>query len=41
MREPRPRRLTQPRPAAIERRLRKKRVRSVVKRARQAKVDEE
>jgi ribosome-associated protein len=41
MREPRPRRLTQPRPAAIERRLRKKRVRSVVKRARQAMVDEE
>jgi ribosome-associated protein len=41
MREPRPRRLTQPRPAAIERRLRKKRVRSVVKRARQAKLDEE
>jgi ribosome-associated protein len=41
LREPRPRRLTQPRPAAIERRLRQKRERSAVKRERQARVEDE
>jgi ribosome-associated protein len=41
LREPRPRRLTQPSRAAVERRLRKKRVRSVVKRQRQTGPDDE
>ena len=41
LRAPRPRRLTQPSPAAIERRLREKRVRSVVKRVRRASPDDE
>jgi ribosome-associated protein len=41
MREPRPRRLTQPSRAAAERRLRKKRVRSDVKRARGTLPDED
>jgi len=38
---PRPRRLTQPSPAAVERRLRKKRERSAVKRVRRAGREEE
>ena len=38
---PRPRRLTQPSPAAVERRLRKKRERSAVKRVRRAGADED
>ena len=38
---PRPRRLTQPSPAAVERRLRRKRERSAVKRVRQAGGDDE
>jgi ribosome-associated protein len=38
---PRPRRLTQPSPGAVERRLKQKRVRSVVKRIRQAAPDDE
>ena len=38
---PRPRRLTQPSPAAVARRLRKKRARSAVKRVRRAGPDEE
>jgi ribosome-associated protein len=38
---PRPRRLTQPSPAAVERRLRKKRERAAVKRVRQAGADDE
>lgn len=41
LRVPRPRRLTAPSPGAIERRLRTKRVRSSVKRARVAKPDED
>ena len=41
LRAPRPRRLTQPSPAAVERRLREKRVRSVVKRVRRASPDDE
>ena len=41
LREPRPRRLTQPSRAAIERRLQGKRVRSVVKRQRQRSPDDE
>jgi ribosome-associated protein len=42
MRVPRPRRLTQPSPAAVERRLRRKQVRSLVKRQRRlASVDED
>jgi ribosome-associated protein len=41
MKAPRPRRLTQPSPGAIERRLKQKRVRSVVKRIRQAAPDDE
>ncbi len=38
---PRPRRLTQPSPGAIERRLRQKRERSAVKRVRRAEPDED
>ena len=38
---PRPRRITQPSPAAVERRLRKKRERSAVKRVRQAGPEDE
>jgi ribosome-associated protein len=41
MKAPRPRRLTQPRPGAVERRLKQKRERSVVKRIRQAAPDDE
>jgi len=41
LREPRPRRLTQPSRGAIERRLQHKRVRSSVKRARQATAEDE
>jgi ribosome-associated protein len=42
MRVPRPRRLTQPSPAAVERRLRRKQARSLVKRQRRlASVDED
>jgi ribosome-associated protein len=41
MKAPRPRRLTQPSPGAVERRLKQKRVRSVVKRIRQASPDDE
>ncbi len=41
MKAPRPRRLTQPSPAAIERRLRRKRERSAVKRVRRAGPDDE
>jgi ribosome-associated protein len=41
LRAPRPRRLTQPSPAAVERRLRRKRERSAVKRVRQAGPDDE
>jgi ribosome-associated protein len=41
LRAPRPRRLTQPSPAAVERRLRQKRERSAVKRVRQAGPDDE
>jgi len=41
MKAPRPRRLTQPSPAAIERRLRRKRERSAVKRVRRAGPDED
>jgi ribosome-associated protein len=41
MKAPRPRRLTQPSPGAVERRLRQKRVRSAVKRIRQAGPDDE
>jgi len=41
MKAPRPRRITQPGRAAIERRLRQKRARSVVKRVRQAAGDDE
>jgi ribosome-associated protein len=41
MREPRPRRLTQPSRAAAERRLRKKRVRGAVKRIRRSPADED
>ncbi|HSD27397.1 MAG TPA: alternative ribosome rescue aminoacyl-tRNA hydrolase ArfB [Vicinamibacteria bacterium] len=41
LRLPRPRRLTQPSPAAVERRLRKKRERSAVKRVRQAGHEDE
>jgi ribosome-associated protein len=41
LRAPRPRRLTRPSPAAVERRLREKRVRSVVKRVRRAPPDDE
>jgi ribosome-associated protein len=40
-REPRPRRLTQPSPGAVQRRLRQKRVRSLVKRQRQAGLEDE
>jgi ribosome-associated protein len=38
---PRPRRLTQPSPGAVERRLRRKRERSAIKRVRQAGPDDE
>jgi ribosome-associated protein len=38
---PRPRRITQPSPAAVERRLRRKRERSDVKRVRKARPDDE
>ena len=41
LREPRPRRLTQPSRAAVDRRLKRKHQRSVVKRARQAQPDDE
>ena len=41
MREPRPRRLTQPSRGAVQRRLKQKKVRSVVKRFRQATPDDE
>jgi ribosome-associated protein len=41
LREPRPRRLTQPSPGAVQRRLREKRVRSLVKRERQTGPDDE
>jgi ribosome-associated protein len=41
MRAPRPRRLTQPSPAAVERRLRRKHERSVVKSVRRASPDDE
>jgi ribosome-associated protein len=41
MKVPRPRRLTQPSPSAVERRLRRKRERSAIKRVRQAGPDEE
>jgi ribosome-associated protein len=41
MKAPRPRRITQPSRGAVERRLKSKRVRSVVKRARLAGVDDE
>jgi len=41
VREPRPRRLTQPSPGAVQRRLRQKKVRSIVKRFRQASPDDE
>jgi ribosome-associated protein len=40
LREPRPRRLTQPSPAAVQRRLRQKRERSLVKRERRVAADE-
>ena len=41
LKAPRPRRLTQPGPMAIERRLKAKRVRSVVKRVRKVALDDE
>jgi ribosome-associated protein len=41
MKAPRPRRLTQPSPGAVERRLKQKRERSAVKRVRQAGSDDE
>jgi ribosome-associated protein len=41
MKAPRPRRITQPSPGAVERRLRQKRARSVVKRIRRAALDDE
>jgi ribosome-associated protein len=41
LREPRPRRLTQPSPGAVQRRLRQKKVRSIVKRFRQATPDDD
>lgn len=41
LREPRPRRLTQPSPGAVQRRLREKRVRSLVKRERQTGPEDE
>jgi ribosome-associated protein len=41
MQVPRPRRLTQPSPAAVERRLRQKQVRSLVKRERRPGADDE
>ncbi len=41
LKAPRPRRLTQPSPGAVERRLRRKRERSAVKRVRQAGPDDE
>ena len=41
LKAPRPRRLTQPSPGAVERRLKRKRERSAVKRVRQAAPDEE
>jgi ribosome-associated protein len=41
MKAPRPRRITQPSPAAVERRLRHKRARSTVKRVRQAGPEDE
>jgi ribosome-associated protein len=41
LRTPRPRRLTQPSPAAVERRLRRKRERSAVKRVRRSARDDE
>ena len=41
LKAPRPRRLTQPGPGASERRLKAKRVRSVVKRVRKSPVDDE
>ena len=41
LKRPRPRRITQPSPAAVERRLRKKRERSAVKRVRRAGAEDE
>ena len=41
LKAPRARRLTEPSPGAVQRRLRQKKVRSVVKRTRQARVDDE
>ena len=41
LREPRPRRITQPSRGAVERRLQSKKVRSIVKRQRQATPDDE
>ena len=41
LKTPRARRLTEPSPGAVQRRLRQKKVRSVVKRARQARADDE
>jgi ribosome-associated protein len=41
LKTPRSRRLTEPSPAAVQRRLRRKKERSVVKRARRARPDEE
>jgi ribosome-associated protein len=41
LRAPRPRRLTAPSPAAVQRRLREKKVRGVVKRTRRARVDDD
>lgn len=41
LKPPRARRLTQPSPGAVQRRLREKKVRGVVKRARRARPDEE
>ena len=41
LREPRPRRITQPSLGAVQRRLRQKRVRSIVKRIRQAALEDE
>ena len=41
LKTPRPRRLTQPSPGAVERRLKRKRERSAVKRVRQAAPDDE
>jgi ribosome-associated protein len=41
LRAPRPRRLTAPSPGAVQRRLREKKVRGVVKRTRRARVDDD